>query len=210
MQQLHTSQHRKHLQGSSFANKTTRYYRARSGQQYHGHGHPKWSRCWPSGCFTSKRNKSDKSDRTRVASIVTQLHTIELVIRVRLLSLQLVDGWAHKSNEILVVSKWNFKLSVVNVLKPPCRSCRAKQVSSARKFFGKGPGPAGFPSSIHSSWHSYRLLPPFEMHPGRFQSRSTGSTRITSPEKLWRRLKKCREWEVFEGPVHKNNAQVYS
>lgn len=152
----------------------------------------------------SERNKSDKS-----YLFVTQLHTMEIVIRVRLLSLQLVDGWAHKSNEILLVSKWNLKLSVVSVLKRqpivPCQTSVVRQ-----EVFGKGPGPAGFPSSIHSSWHSYRLLPPFEMHPGRFQSRSTGSTRITSPEKLWRGLKGCREGEVFEGPVHKNNAQVYS
>lgn len=53
-----------------------------------------------------------------------------------------------------------------------------KKVVVRQEVFGKGPGPAGFPSSIHSSWHSYRLLPPFEMHPGRFQSGSTGSTRI--------------------------------
>ncbi len=78
------------------------------------------------------------------------------------------------------------------------RAMPKKKMSSTRKFFGKGPGPAGFPSSIHSSWHSYRLLPPFEMHPGRFQSRSTGSSRITSP----------REGAVSEGPVHERNKQA--
>lgn len=81
----------------------------------------------------SERNKSDKS-----SLFVTQLHTMEIVIRVRLLSLQLVDGWTHKSNEILLVSKWNLKLSVVNVLKLPCRSCRPKKSCRPPGSFWEG------------------------------------------------------------------------